>query len=290
MNGMYDKNYRPRGRGPVHVASKGSFTFRRIAHRGASGETPENTLPAIALALQRYQVDLVELDLRLTRDHIPVILHDETLQRTTNGRGPVGRYALKDLKKFDAGYQFDPEGKKTFPFRDKGIKIPTLEELLREFPNSNFFFEIKERNPACVTKILNVLERIPGEGNVILGSFYGDVVRQVRRLRPPFIRSVLSKGEVLKAYLAFRLGAKNYLPPAHHASLPLHQYGIPFDNRHWISFLHQHEVRVFFWTIDDPKEMERLIDAGADGIMTNYPERLNQTASAHGADPKGLGE
>lgn len=258
---------------------KNSSGFKRIAHRGASGEAPENTLPAVALAFQRYQVDLVELDLRLSKDGVPVILHDETLERTTNGRGPVGRKTLKELKTLDAGFRFVPEGKKSFPFRGKGVTVPALEEVLRGFPESRFLLEIKEKNPECVPKILDVIERVPARGNLFIASFHGPVIRTVRSLRPPFIRTTLSRGEVFRAWLAFRFKRKNYFPPAHLASLPLREYGLRFDDPAWMAFLHERRVGIFYWTVDEPKEMERLARAGADGIMSNFPERLNQAAS-----------
>ena len=255
---------------------KNSSGFKRVAHRGASGEVPENTLPAVALALQRYQTDLVELDLRLTKDGVPVILHDETLERTTNGKGPVRRQNFRELKTLDAGFRFDPEGKKSFPFRGKGITVPALEEVLRGFPESGFLLEIKEKDPECVPRILNVIERVPAKGNLLMASFHGPVIRTVRGLRPTFIRTALSRGEVFRAWLAFRFKAKNYFPPAHLASLPLSEHGLRFDDPDWIAFLHERGVGVFYWTVDEPKEMERLIGAGVDGILTNFPERLNR--------------
>jgi glycerophosphoryl diester phosphodiesterase len=250
--------------------------FKRIAHRGASGEAPENTLEAVRLAFEKYKVDMVEVDLRLSKDGVPIILHDETLDRTTDGKGPVSHYTVEEIKKKDAGFHFDPEKKGEFPYRGKGVTVPTFQELLKEYPNHGFFLEIKDENPRCVRKILSVIERSQGKGALTIGSFHGPVTREVRRLRPPYIRSVLSRDEVFWPYVKFRLGFTKFEPPCHRASLPRKDHGFQLDDRRWIEFLHHRGVKIYYWTIDDPGEMEALIDRDADGIMTNYPGRLNE--------------
>lgn len=258
---------------------RGSSVFKRIAHRGASAEAPENTIPAIQLALEKYRVDMVEIDLRLSKDKVPVVFHDATLERTTDGKGPLSRHSLNELKARDAGFSFDPEGKGIFPYRGKGVTIPTLEEVLRQFPEANFLLEIKEKSPSCVEKILRVIQRFRGKGSLLVGSFHGSVTRELRQLRDSSIKSVFSRDEVLWACLVFALGFKRFSPPAHHASLPRREYGMRLDEAKWIAFLHRCGVKVYYWTIDETLEMEELIKAGADGILTNFPGRLNQVTS-----------
>ena len=124
---------------------RNNSAFERVAHRGASGEAPENTIPAFEIAFNQYRCDRVELDLHLTRDGVPVVFHDETLERTTNGVGWLRQFSLREIKSLDAGFQFDPQGKGEFPYRGKGVKVPTLEEVLATFPDRGFFFEIKDR-------------------------------------------------------------------------------------------------------------------------------------------------
>ena len=253
-----------------------SSDFKRIAHRGASAEAPENTLPAIARAVEKHQVDMVEIDLRLTKDRIPVVIHDETLERTTNGEGPIHQYSLRELKTKDAGFRFDPEGKGLFPYREKGVTIPTLEEVLGRFPETSFCLEVKEKDPACVREILTVIERIPRKGPLIIGSFHASIARELRQLSPASIETFFSRDEVLRTYLAFRLGFKKFSPPARYASLPRKELCLKLDDEKWISFLHRAGVSVFYWTVDAASEMEILIERGADGIVTNYPNRLNE--------------
>ena len=114
-----------------------------IAHRGASAHAPENTLPAFELAV-RQGADAFELDVRLTRDGAPVVMHDETLERTTSLIGLVRARTLAELRAADAGCSFTPDGGRTLPFRDRGVRIPTLAEVLWAFPAMPVLVEVKE--------------------------------------------------------------------------------------------------------------------------------------------------
>ncbi len=250
--------------------------FERIAHRGASGEAPENTIPAIRLAVQKYQVDRVEIDLRLTRDGVPVVIHDATLERTTDGKGKVRQSSLAELKRRDAGFWFDREGKKEFPYRAKGVTVPTLEEVLSEFPDTPFCLEIKDKELEVVKKVLEVIRPLQRKGPLLIGSFHGKIARELRRLSPPGIEGILSEEEVLQASLAFRLGFKKFSLSSRYAFLPPAKYGLRLDPPEWIDFLHRQGVSVFYWTINEVREMKDLLEKGGDGILTDYPDRFNQ--------------
>lgn len=253
-----------------------AFNFERIAHRGASGEAPENTIPAIALAVQKYRVERVEIDLRLTREGIPVVIHDATLERTTDGRGRIGQFSLSELKKWDAGFWFDPEEKKEFPCRGKGITVPTLEEVLTRFPETSFCLEIKEKEREAVPKVFQVLQSLPPKAPLLVGSFQGKIARELRRLSPLSMEGILSEDEVARAYFAFRLGFKKFPLPSRYLFLPRIKYGLRLDRPEWIQFLHRQEARVFYWTVNEVPEMEELLRRGADGLLSDYPDRLNQ--------------
>ncbi len=256
----------------------------RIAHRGASGETPENTLLSIRTAIEKYQVDLTEADVHLSRDGVPVLIHDETVDRTTNGKGRVGDYPLSELKRLDSGYHFDPGGGLEFPYRGKGVAIPTLEEVLREFPEARFCLEIKEKETEVVERVVQVVSRVARRVPLVVGSFHGKITREFRRFPSPWIKLAFSRRDVVLGYLAFRLGLRRFSPPARYASLPRSSRGIRLDEESWITFLHQRGVRVFYWTVNDPGEMRTLLERGADGILSDFPDRLNQ---AFGIGPRG---
>lgn len=255
---------------------KSSSAFKRIAHRGASGEAPENTLPALTLAIEKYRVDLVEMDVRVSSDGVPVVLHDETLERTTNGTGKVRERTLQELKSYDAGFHFDPGLKGEFLSRGKGVTIPTLEEVLNQFSSMPFLIEIKDRDARSAKKVIEVVQRSPKREGTIVASFHHSVTQEIRKRRHHAIRSLFSEREVFFTYLRFLAGLRDFTPPAHRMSLPVSRHRLRLDERNWIHFLHRLGVRIYYWTVDDPEEMKRLMELGADGIMTNYPQRLNQ--------------
>jgi glycerophosphoryl diester phosphodiesterase len=114
-----------------------------IAHRGASGYAPENTLSAFELAIAQG-ADALELDVRLTADGVPVVIHDATLERTTGRPAKVGDLSLDQLLEADAGERFSPDRGKTFPFRGRGLLIPTLQDVLRAFPATPLLIDLKE--------------------------------------------------------------------------------------------------------------------------------------------------
>jgi glycerophosphoryl diester phosphodiesterase len=125
-----------------------------IAHRGASAWAPGNTAAAFELAI-RLGADALELDVRLSLDGVPVVLHDATLNRTTGGRGPVARHTVAELQKLDAGARFTRDGGRTYPFRGQGIQIPTLADVLLAFPEMPMIVEIKEAAAqAAVRRVL----------------------------------------------------------------------------------------------------------------------------------------
>ena len=258
-----------------------SSAFEKIAHRGASGEAPENTLPAFELAFRKYRLDRVEMDVRLTQDGVPVVFHDKTLERTTDGRGQLIENTFQELKTRDAGYWFDPEGLGEFPFRGKGIRIPTLEEVLTQFPNSGFFIELKDRQGKIVERALDVLNRMPNKSRIVIGSFGGRIARRLRRLCRNSFESFLTEDEVIRAYAAFRMGFRKIRLPARCASLPRSKYGVRLDRPAWIEFLHRQEAKVYYWTVNETWEMEELRRRGSDGILTDYPHLLPPLRNPH---------
>ncbi len=251
----------------------------RIAHRGASSEAPENTLPAIEIAVEKYRVDRVEVDIRLTKDRIPVIFHDSAMDRITNGSGSLASYTLAELKELDAGFWFDPEKKREYPYRKKGVTIPTLEEMLTQFPTTSFCLEIKEIHEEAVPPILKVMHNVKRTGSLIVGSFKGKIVRELRKSAAEVAQSFLSTDEVKRAYLLYKLGFKKFSCGARFASLPMKQGNFKLDDPRWIEFLHHNGFKVFYWTVNDGEEMKRLIQNGADGILSDFPDRLNQILS-----------
>src|SRR5262245_31246989 len=121
-----------------HPFFQGLAPTLHISHRGGAKLAPENTLMAFRIAVERYQTDMLELDIHRTRDGAWVVMHDPTLDRCTDLRGPVSEFTFPELRQADAGYWFSLDGGQSYPFRGRGARIPSLAETLRAFPKTRF--------------------------------------------------------------------------------------------------------------------------------------------------------
>jgi glycerophosphoryl diester phosphodiesterase len=228
-----------------------------IAHRGASGHAPENTLAAFERAVQ-LGAGFIETDLHLTRDAQFVAIHDATLERTTNGRGAVRDFTLRELRRLDAGKWFD---------RDyMGQRIPTLDEIL-EFARKNdviFYLEVKyDAAWGMHHSLMAALQKVENAARTIVISFDQTTLAALRRVDASIMMGLLAD-ESGKDYVkdALELGARQLCPQASLVTQEL------------VERAHGADLQVATWTVDDAKEMRRLIAAGVDGIMTNFPDRL----------------
>lgn len=245
-----------------------------LAHRGASAHAPENTMEAFRLALETGAGGL-ELDVHLSRDGYIVVIHDPTLDRTTDGTGAVARMTLDELRGLDAGYNFSPDGGEMLPYRGLNLCIPTLAEVLREFPGVAVNIDMKADLPGIETAVLNVLREADAEGRALVVSSRRSAVRRFRRISGGRISTGASRWET-GVFLAFcRLYLERLLVPAYDAlQVPLTHRGIPLVNRRFVEAAHGRNVRVDAWTINEAGEMRRLLDLGVDAIMTDRPETL----------------
>jgi len=246
---------------------------RLFAHRGASGEAPENTIVAFRRAVETG-VAYVELDVHATRDGHVVVIHDETLERTTNGRGKVWDHTLAELQRLDAGYKFSPDGGQIFPFRATGVVIPTLTEVLRDFPQLRFTVEIKQTEPPIEAQVVTIIRNSGRAEEVILASEHDRVLARVRTLAPEIATS-FAYGEVvdfIQRVVTAQLAG--YHPPGQALQIPPEFRGVPLVTAETVAAAHALGCEIHVWTINEPREMERLLDLGADGIMSDFPERL----------------
>src|SRR5262245_13772350 len=148
---------------------------RLFAHRGASAEAPENTLAAFRRAVA-LGIEYIELDVHLSRDGHVVVIHDVTLERTTNGYGKVQEQTLAQLQQWDAGYRFSPDSGETFPFRATGLTVPTLAEVFQQCPGIKFTVEIKQQEPAIEEQVIVIVRACDREADVILASEHDQVL------------------------------------------------------------------------------------------------------------------
>ena len=205
-------------------------TPRLFAHRGASGEAPENSMPAFQRAAD-LGIVYMELDVHLTRDGHVIVFHDETLERTTNGHGQVKDHTLAELQQLDAGYNFSPDDGKTFPFRGQGVTISRLTEVLRDLPQIRFTVEIKQKEPPIEEQTIAVIQECGVADTVVLASEHDAVVTRVRSLAPA-ITTNCAAGEVFEfMQKVFTKQLDGYRPPGQAFQIPQSMKMLPLSRR-----------------------------------------------------------
>jgi len=242
---------------------------RLYAHRGASAECPENTLPAFERALE-LGCDALEMDVHLTRDNQLIVAHDDLATRTTGAALAWNTLDLAAAQRLDAGWGFlAPDG--TRPFAGRGIYAPSFAEVLNAYPDVHINVDIKGER--AVEVMLALLREHAAEQRVTLASFQTKTLVEVRRQK--FAGETgLAQGEVA-ALLALPSIVWRQLPwTGNAAQVPTHQGPLRFDRAPFIAKCHSVGLRVDYWVIDDASEAARLLELGADGIMTNDPAKI----------------
>ena len=239
-----------------------------IAHRGASAEAPENTLLAFEAAVQRG-ADAFELDVRLTADGAPVVIHDETLDRTTDRSGLVRSHTLAELRSVDAGAKFTADRGRTYPYRGGDARIPTLGEVLWAFPRMPVLLEIKE--PVAQEAVRKVLLQEDAAERCVVASEEQAALRLFDE--PRFARGA-SGAEISALYWAALIGRR---PPAtgyRLLSVPERYRGLPVPTRRFVAAARALGCPVHVWTVDRPAAARRLWRSGVAGIVTNAPQAI----------------
>lgn len=247
--------------------------FLTMAHRGGQGLWPPNTLFAFEHAVN-LGVDVLEMDIHSTADGVLVVRHDPTVEGTTDGDGYIRNYNCSELKKLDAGFTWTPDNGTTYPYRGKGITIPTLDEVINAFPDMRLNIDIKPKDPDVVDLFCGTLRKHGILERVMVGSFHNEQLNRFRRLCPEVATSA-SQSEVAiffglnSIYLdgIFQSRTEAFSIPEHHGRLHL-------ITEHFIRGAHAHNMQVHVWTVNEVQDMQRLIDWGVDGIITDYPDRL----------------
>jgi len=229
---------------------------RIIAHRGSSGRAPENTLHAMRLAVEEDQAGGLELDLQRSADI-----------------GPASALDLKVLRGLDAGYRFGAG-----EYRGRGLRIPTLREVLEAFPSTWLSLDLKQGDPrteAATTRLLRDFER---QGTVVVSAESPTAARRLARLAPEFPRFVHRDG-VRSFYFRHRLRCFiGWSTPGESLQIPVRQGRIDLARPRLIRDAHRQGMRVIYWTVNDPDEARVLFGHGADGIMTDWPGRMLEFA------------
>ena len=244
-----------------------------IAHRGGRGLWPEETLYAFQHAAD-MGADVLDMDIRSTRDSVLVMIHDDTVDRTTDGAGPVEGFTLAALKALDAGYRWTDDNGGHFSFRGRGITIPTLAEVFAAFPDARMNIEIKPDRADVAVALGRMLREHGKAEQVIVCSLHNEVMQELRR-RFPEVATAASTREVKQFfYLNLIFLGFVHSPPAMAMQVPEYGGGFHVVTPHFIGGAHGRGMKVHVWTVNESADMERLMDMGVDGLFTDYPDRL----------------
>lgn len=234
-----------------------------IAHRGSSGTAPENTLAAFKFAIESG-ADFIELDVHLSKDGELIVMHDESVNRTTNGKGKIKELSLDQIKKLDAGKWFDDSF--------TGMVVPTLDEVFR-LPDEKikFLIEIKgtpKKYPGIEKKVADKIARYRVKNRCILQSFNLEFLKNFHTIDSTFQLHYLVVGKVFPENIPGYIRAVN---PNFH-----------FVTAKKISKLHKANRTIFVWTVNDERKMKKLLELGVDGIITNFPGKLKAITAVSG--------
>lgn len=244
-----------------------------IAHRGGAGLAPENTLNAFENSA-RLGVDVLELDVHASSDGALVVIHDRTVDRTTDGTGRVNALSLAEIKRLDAGFRFSPDGGQSFPLRGRGVRVPTLEEVFAAFPEAKFNIEPKQHEPSLVAPLCEMITARKMTEKVVVASFNQTLMDEFRRACPK-VATGAGPSEVTKFLTLYKTGLTESFSPSMQAlQIPENAGWLNVVNPDFIKAAHERNLKVHVWTINNTDDMKRLIEMGVDGIMTDYPDRL----------------
>lgn len=240
-----------------------------IAHRGGAWLAPENTLLAFRRALDWWGADVLELDVRCTRDGEAVVFHDDRLERTTSGSGRVAEHTLEEIQALDAGFHFSADGATT-PFRGVGAVVPTLEEVLRDCPGARINIEVKD--PAAAPAVAEAIRRTRSARRILVAAPKRACRTGLQGGEWPVSAS---EEELRMVYVLHRLRMGWLHTPAVDAlQLPELHDGRRILTPGLIRGAHAKNIAVHVWTVDEESDMRRLLEWGVDGIVTDRPDRL----------------
>jgi len=259
-----------------HPFLEGLRPTLHIAHRGGALLAPENTLAAFRSALERWRTDMLELDVHATRDGGLVVSHDPTLQRCTDGDGRIADHTLAEVQRLDAGFQFSPDGGRTFPFRGQGVRLPTFREVLRAFPGVRLNVEVKAEAPGIEEAVASLLRSERAVNRVCLGSELDPLAERLIEAAPE-VCAFYPRDALTELVLAIKSGGE---PPddARYQVLdmPLDYGEVRLVDPPFLEATNRLGRWVNVWTVDDVETMRSLTRIGVGGIMTDRPDLLRE--------------
>ena len=242
----------------------------RIAHRGGMALYPENTLEAFHSSVDIHNVEMLELDLQITKDDKVIVLHDDSIDRTTNGKGNVIDLSYEGISEFDAGYNFkDKKGECSF--RDQGVIIPLFEEVLKQLPNTYLNIELKGNNPQLVEKVQLLITNYNAEDKILIGSANYFQNKRVHKHLPNcgyyFSRPDLYLFLLVGCFGLLKRDGDKFLT----VGAPMEHHGIPVYQT-FLKATNKIGKPLFVWGANDKDTIQKLIIDGVAGIMTDRPD------------------
>ena len=246
--------------------------FMNVAHRGGGMLAPEMTMEAMDNAVA-VGADMLEVDVWSTSDGVLILMHDDTVDRTTDGTGAVVNLTWDEISQLDAAYHYSEDGGTTFPLRGTGITVPRLEDVLAAYPDIPMSIEVKQQAPSIVDPLLALMDQYGPTDRFVVGSFEPTPLNDIRAQRPEILTSMSATDGLSFFYNQ----DPAYVPPTYYLAAPTSLGDIVLDAS-VIDRAHDLGIVVHVWTINDPTEMTELIGWGADGIITDDPATLEGLA------------
>jgi len=250
-----------------------------MAHQGGEGERPSNTMLAYQDAVHEG-ADVLDTDMQMTKDGMLVFMHDETVDRATNGTGAVRDLTLAELKKLDAAYSFTIDQGKTYPYRGTGVTVPTVEDVFEAFPNLRIGIEIKPTSPLSIAQnFCDLIRKHHMEQNVLVSSFFQGTMDEFRKSCPEVATSA-TLSEVLQFMRWNAVGLARIVSPKYDCfQVPESSGAIDVITPSFIKASQERNLRILPWTINDEAAFKRLVAEGAVAINTDYPAKMLKLVS-----------
>ncbi len=247
-----------------------------IAHQGGDGVWPGDTMLAFENAVH-IGADVLEMDAHITKDGHIVLMHDEEVDRTTDGAGLIEEMTLDEIKKLDAAYDWSTDEGKTFPYRGQGIQVPTLEDVFQQFPQMRYVIEIKLTKNPIDKPLCDLIRQYNMQDKALIGSFHDEAMKNFRATCPEVATSA-SRTEVRNYVLLGKVFLWGFYLPRFQTIQPPwdpeESLGIQIMTERFVRESHAKNLRVEPWTVDDPELMKLYIEWGVDGIITDRPDLL----------------
>ncbi|MCC7535991.1 MAG: glycerophosphodiester phosphodiesterase [Deltaproteobacteria bacterium] len=225
-----------------------------------------------------HGADMLELDVHATKDGVLVVIHDATLERTTDGEGEVAARSWAEVERLDAGARFSPDEGRSWPFRGQGLRVPRFDELLRAWPTMRLNVEVKADAPGIETVVVELLRREGAVERVCLGSEHDAFGERLLRAAPE-VCAFYPRDALTRAVMALKTGAPLPDEPYLVLDMPLDHLGMRLVDRALVEGARAAGRWVNVWTVDDPADMRQLVADGVGGIMTDRPDLLRAVLS-----------